>query len=72
MPGMNGIDCTRELMGERPDCAVVMLTLHDNTANRVRARSAGASAFVAKHQVDTALMDAIRGAAHREPEPAPN
>ena len=72
MPGMNGIDCTRELIGERPDCAVVVLSLHDNTTNRVSARTAGASAFVAKHQVDTVLMDAIRGAAQREAEHSTN
>ena len=68
MPGMNGIDCTRELLHERPECGVVVLSLHDSATNRMRARIAGARSFVAKHQVDTALTDAIRGAAQHPPE----
>lgn len=63
MPGMDGIAATAEMARRAPGCRVVMLTLHDDAATRERARCAGACAFVAKHEIDHALMAAIRGAA---------
>ena len=61
MPGMDGIEATELLHQELPDCCVVILTIHDDATTRRRARDAGASAFVSKHQIDGRLMDAIRG-----------
>jgi DNA-binding NarL/FixJ family response regulator len=63
MPTMDGITATSRLSQERPSCAVVVLSLHDDLDTRARARAAGAVNFVAKHEIDRALTDAIRAAA---------
>lgn len=63
MPCMDGIAAAEQLARRTPGCRVVMLSLHDDAATKQRAARAGASAFVAKHDIDRALMDAIRRAA---------
>jgi DNA-binding NarL/FixJ family response regulator len=65
MPVMDGITATTQLSQSKPGCAVVILSLHDDSATRERARVAGAVDFVAKHEIDRALTDAIRAAASR-------
>lgn len=67
MPVMDGITATERICSGHPGCAVVVLSLHDDAATRLRAKTAGARAFVAKHQIGEALLDAIRGAAGRPP-----
>lgn len=64
MPRLNGIDATRALRAQFPETAVVVLSMHDDIDTQTRALEAGASAFVAKHSIDRALLEAIRGAAH--------
>jgi DNA-binding NarL/FixJ family response regulator len=71
MPGMGGVAATSRLRTCAPATAVVMLSLYDDAATRAQARSAGACAFVAKHQMDRDLLDAIRQAA-RDRRPATN
>jgi len=63
MPVMDGIAAAARLTSAPDAPAVVILTLHDCPEVRERASAAGASAFVAKHQIDPALLDAIRAAA---------
>jgi DNA-binding NarL/FixJ family response regulator len=63
MPVMDGITATGMLSSAYPRCAVVMLSLHDDSNTRARARAAGAVKFVAKHEIDHGLLDAIRSAA---------
>ena len=65
MPVMDGITATTRMHTEQPRCAVVVLSLHDDIPTRERARVAGATDFVAKHDIDHALTDAIRSAANR-------
>jgi DNA-binding NarL/FixJ family response regulator len=66
MPGMDGITATGRLHAEQPSCAVVVLTLHDDMHTRERAMIAGAAHFLAKHDIDRVLTDAIRMAAGRD------
>jgi DNA-binding NarL/FixJ family response regulator len=68
MPHMDGIEATRALLEQYPGTAVVVLSMHDDAATQSRAREAGAAAFVAKHSIDRALLDAIRSAAVRKGE----
>jgi DNA-binding NarL/FixJ family response regulator len=68
MPGLDGIAATYELRSLAPRSAVVMLSMHDDTATVERAMAAGAAAFVAKHSIDGALLAAIRQAAQGEEE----
>lgn len=60
MQGMDGFTATRLIRETVPGCAVVMLSMHDGPVDRVRAEEAGASAFVAKHELDRTLVGAIR------------
>ncbi len=63
LPGMDGIATAARLRDLSPGCAVVMLSMHDDSATRERARLAGARDFVGKHDIDIALTRAIRSAA---------
>lgn len=70
MSGMDGIAATSLIRESVPACAIVMLSMHDGVADRQRARAAGACAFVAKHEADRRLVDAIRQAADIRDEAA--
>ncbi|MEX2225424.1 MAG: response regulator transcription factor [Dehalococcoidia bacterium] len=63
MPGLDGIRATQQLRQDLPGCCIVVLTIHDDAATRARARDAGATAFISKHQIDSSLMDAIKSVA---------
>lgn len=65
MPVMDGLDATQALQDAAPQSTVVILSLHDTLDNRRRARQAGAADFVAKHEGNQVLVDAIRRAAGR-------
>jgi DNA-binding NarL/FixJ family response regulator len=63
MPLMDGITATALLAEARPECSVVVLSLHDDICTRERAFLAGAVGFIAKHEMDHVLTDALRTAA---------
>jgi DNA-binding NarL/FixJ family response regulator len=65
MPGKDGIAITAELLAATARCAVVIVSMHDDAATRARAFAAGAFDLVGKHEIDTALIDAIRRAGAR-------
>jgi DNA-binding NarL/FixJ family response regulator len=62
LPSMDGITLTERLRRDFPDCAVIILSLHDEPSNRERASKAGAAAFVSKQKPDGELTEAIRSA----------
>jgi DNA-binding NarL/FixJ family response regulator len=63
LPGLDGLEITRQLRETHPKCRVVILTLYDEDANRQRACKIGAAAFVSKQEPGDALVRAIRSAA---------
>ena len=63
MPAGGGIEATVALVAAHPLARVVVLSLYDGEANRAAALDAGAVAFVAKHEPQSALLAAIRAAA---------
>ena len=65
MPGGDGISTTQRLRAAAETCGIVIVSMQDDAATRARAAAAGADAFVGKHEIDTALTDAIRSAAGR-------
>jgi DNA-binding NarL/FixJ family response regulator len=67
MPGLDGIEATRSIRATIPGSTVVILSLSDDAATRVRAAEAGAAAFVAKHEADGLLLDTIRRLAQANP-----
>jgi two-component system, NarL family, response regulator NreC len=60
MPGLNGIDATRQMLAAVPTLAVVLLTMHDEELHVSAALRAGVRGYVLKTQAADELMDAIR------------
>jgi DNA-binding NarL/FixJ family response regulator len=60
---MDGIRLIRAMQTASPASAIVILSLHDDSATRRRASHAGAAAFVSKHERGDGLLHAIRKAA---------
>jgi DNA-binding NarL/FixJ family response regulator len=56
LPGLNGIEATRQLLAERPGATVVMVSIHETASYRAAAAAAGAAGYVAK----SALVDQLR------------
>jgi DNA-binding NarL/FixJ family response regulator len=59
MPEMNGLEATRSIKARPGAPRVIILTLHDNAEYRTAAKAAGADAFVAKWELNTALLPLI-------------
>jgi DNA-binding NarL/FixJ family response regulator len=56
LPGINGIEATRQIKALLPATHIVMLSIDDNEAYRLLAASAGASAYVSKWRMQTELQ----------------
>jgi DNA-binding NarL/FixJ family response regulator len=66
LPGMNGLDATRQIIEDSPQTAVLMLSMHaENTWVR-QATEAGAKGYVLKNAMDLELSSAIRKVAAGE------
>jgi DNA-binding NarL/FixJ family response regulator len=63
MPLMDGLEATRQLRDHGSDARVVMLTESDLRADTVRAKRAGADAYVPKTHIAAGLRDAIHAVA---------
>jgi DNA-binding NarL/FixJ family response regulator len=63
MPLMDGLEATRVLREHGSHARVVMLTESDLRADTVRAKRAGADAFVPKMHIAASLRDAIHSVA---------
>lgn len=66
MPKMDGIEATRQIREEMADCAVVILTVHQDNENVFRAIKAGATGYVLKDAPPEQTVEAIRAAARGE------
>lgn len=66
LPGMNGLDATREILEELPDTAVLMLSMHTESTWVRQALEAGARGYVLKNALDLELGAAIRKVAAGE------
>ena len=60
MPGMGGLEATRRLKAKPDAPRVIMLSLHEHPMYRMAALDAGASGFVSKSKLGTALLPMIR------------
>jgi DNA-binding NarL/FixJ family response regulator len=63
MPGVGGIEATRELCRRRPDARVVMLTAHTERPGVLAALDAGACGYLVKDSDPEVLIDGVRAAA---------
>jgi DNA-binding NarL/FixJ family response regulator len=66
LPGMNGLDATRQIMQDSPKTAVLMLSMHTETTWVRQAIEAGAKGYVLKNAMDLELGAAIRKVAAGE------
>jgi DNA-binding NarL/FixJ family response regulator len=61
LPGMNGIEATRQIKDTLPQTSVVMLSIHAAQRYRMEAEAAGASAYVTKAKMRTELIPTVTG-----------
>ena len=55
LPGMNGIETTRQIKAALPSTRIVMLTIRTGDIYCTHAKAAGASAYVTKERIGTEL-----------------
>ena len=60
MPGMGGIEATRQLHDTHPEIRVLMLTVSEEDQDLFRAIRAGARGYILKNASSQELLDAIR------------
>jgi DNA-binding NarL/FixJ family response regulator len=60
LPGMNGVECVRQLKQIVPEIQIVMLTVYEDTENIFSALAAGASGYLLKRTTRDELLAAIR------------
>ncbi len=60
MPGMNGIEATRQIKAVSPETAVLALTMHEEEPYFFQMLEAGASGYVPKRATADDLISAIR------------
>ena len=60
LPGMNGVECVRQLKQLLPKVQVMMLTVYEDTENIFNALAAGASGYMLKRTPSKELLEAIQ------------
>lgn len=60
LPGINGVECVRQLKQTTPEIQVMMLTVYEDTENIFNALAAGASGYMLKRTPRDELLEAIR------------
>src|SRR5882724_4528484 len=59
LPGMNGVECVRQLKLLLPQTQVMMLTVYEDTENIFNALTAGANGYMLKRTPAKELVEAI-------------
>ncbi|HEX5400165.1 MAG TPA: response regulator transcription factor [Verrucomicrobiae bacterium] len=59
LPGMNGVECVRQLKPLLPETQVMMLTVYEDTENIFNALAAGANGYMLKRTSSKELIEAI-------------
>ncbi|SRR5258706_13010666 len=60
LPGMSGIECTRQVKSRNPSIQVMMLTVYENDEHIFHALKAGATGYMVKRTKPDKLLSAIR------------
>jgi DNA-binding NarL/FixJ family response regulator len=60
LPGMNGVQCVKQLKVLLPQIQVMMLTVYEDTENIFNALTAGASGYMLKRTSSKELLEAIQ------------
>jgi DNA-binding NarL/FixJ family response regulator len=60
LPGMNGVECVRQLKQALPTTQVMMLTVYEDTENIFNALAAGATGYMLKRTPRAELLEAVK------------
>jgi DNA-binding NarL/FixJ family response regulator len=60
LPGINGVECVRQLKEKLPKLLIMMLTVYEDTENIFNALAAGASGYMLKRTPRAELLEAIK------------
>src|ERR1044071_1619959 len=60
LPGINGVECVRQLKQALPSLQVIMLTVYEDTENIFSALAAGATGYMLKRTKTPELLEAIK------------
>ncbi len=60
LPGMNGVECVRQLKQLLPTVQVMMLTVYEDTENIFNALAAGATGYMLKRTPQAQLLEAVK------------
>lgn len=63
MPGMDGLEATRQIKARHPECLVLALTVHEDKQYFMEMLAAGASGYITKQAAADDLVAAIRAVA---------
>ncbi len=72
MPGLNGLETTKQLRKQCPETQIIILTIHTDEEYVFQALKAGAVGYVVKHSPSDDLFTAIRAAARGESYMSPS
>jgi two-component system response regulator NreC len=59
LPGMDGLEATREILAHLPDTRVLLLTVHEDIALVRKALDIGAAGYILKRALESELINAI-------------
>ena len=60
LPGLNGVECVRQLKPQLPGTQIIMLTVYQNTEHIFNALAAGATGYMLKQTPPAELLAAIK------------
>ena len=60
LPGINGVECSRQLKPQMPGIQLIMLTVYQNTEHIFNALAAGATGYMLKQTPPVELLAAIK------------
>src|SRR6516165_7646706 len=60
LPGMDGVECVRQLKPKMPDSQFVMLTVYEDSNRLFKSLVAGASGYLLKRTSPAKLLEAIK------------
>ena len=60
LPGMNGVECVRQLKAALPAVQILMLTVYEDSDSLFKSFKAGASGYLLKRTASARLLEAIR------------
>ena len=66
MPGLNGLEATRQIKKRFPDVQILILTVHTSEEYVLQILRAGASGYLVKQAAPTELISAIQAASRGE------